>query len=98
MEYYIISLSHTHRHEPYITLWRPDNAGYCYSKERAGVYTEIEKGYHDSGSAMPIEKDKLTPFFLPLPYEGKTLNMILNSRPIWEALGLKMTENGLAKK
>lgn len=35
---YIVSLTHTMRHEKYVTLWRPNNSGYCYSKEMAGFY------------------------------------------------------------
>jgi hypothetical protein len=29
--YYIISLKHTQKHDKYITLWRPENCGYCHS-------------------------------------------------------------------
>ena len=45
---YIVSLTHTMRHEKYVTLWRPNNSGYCYSKEMAGFYENPEYGYHDN--------------------------------------------------
>ena len=43
--YYIISLKHTHKEDKYITLWRPNNSGYCYSQDQAGRYSEIKEGY-----------------------------------------------------
>ena len=98
MKKYIISLLHTQKHEPYLTLWRAANQGYCYSQESAGVYEEMEEGYHDSSSNMPIETTELDPYFIPLPYEGKKLKMIPNTKVIWEALGLRMTKNGLVRK
>ncbi|WP_139312975.1 hypothetical protein [Novacetimonas hansenii] len=45
--YYVFDFREEWNCKPYVTLWRPDNAGYCYSIPWAGEYTErqvIEKG------------------------------------------------------
>ena len=36
----VLSLKHTHRRHKAITLWRPDDSGYCWTLERAGIYGE----------------------------------------------------------
>lgn len=60
---FIVSLTHTMRHDKYITLWRPNNCGYCYSKENAGFYEKPEKGYHDNGGNLPISDDLAAQLF-----------------------------------
>ena len=84
--YYVISLKHTHRHDKYITLWRPDNRGYCYSKENAGFYPIPEKGYHDNDDNMPISVEVAEGLFEKLPYDGEIKFMIPNIRATWKKL------------
>lgn len=96
--YYIISLTHTMRHEKYITLWRPRNAGYCYSKNNAGLYGVPQKGYHDSDSNMPISVEDAEKLFQKLPYDGITKDMIPNNKETWKFLNIKMTKDGLFKR
>lgn len=95
--YLIISLTHTRRHEDFITLWRANNAGYCYSKENAGVYEAPEKGYHDSDNNMPISVEDAEKLFQRLPYDFTEKDMIPNNEDVWKKLGVKMTKNGLKK-
>lgn len=95
---YIVSLTHTMRHEKYITLWRPNNSGYCYSKEMAGFYENPEKGYHDNDGNKPISEDEAKELFQDLPYDGVMKMMIPNNKETWEKLGVKMTKNGLQRK
>lgn len=95
--YYIISLTHTMRHEKRLTLWRHDNKGYCYSKENAGLYESPKKGYHDSEDNMPIKKESAEKLFKKLPYDGDLLDMIPNNKETWKVLNVKMTKNGLVK-
>jgi hypothetical protein len=38
-DFYIVSVKHTKREDKYITLWRPDDKGYCYRTEFAGKYS-----------------------------------------------------------
>ena len=60
-ELIVISVKHTKRRHKAITLWRPDDRGYCWTLERAGRYEEqrvLEHlGYYNSGSsdiAVPL--------------------------------------------
>ena len=96
--YYIISLTHTMRHDKYITLWRANNAGYCYSKSLAGEYETPEKDYHDSDTNMPIKVEDADKLFQEVTYDGKPAIMIPNDRFFWDRLNVKMTKDGLVKK
>lgn len=96
--YYVISLKHTHRHDKYITLWRPDNRGYCYAKEDAGIYQEIKDGYHNlEGDSLPFESKLLDGLFINSDIHSKMIikHCIPNTKIVWEMLGLKMTKRGL---
>ena len=44
--YFVVDLRAEFRRNPYITLWRPDDAGYCYPLPWAGRYskTKIDAG------------------------------------------------------
>jgi len=94
---YVISLHHTMRHERYITLWRPDNRGYCYSKDNAGFYEPIKEGYHNDENNMPISKELANELFEELPYDGVLKMMIPNMKRVWVKLGVKMTKDGLIR-
>jgi len=93
-EYYIISLKHTEKRDEYITLWRPNNAGYCYSKESAGTYEIPEKGYHDSDDNMPLSEEKADKLFIIANYDGTEKHMIPNCSAVWKQLGIKITKKG----
>ncbi|OFX56305.1 MAG: hypothetical protein A2066_12950 [Bacteroidetes bacterium GWB2_41_8] len=95
--YHIISLAHTNKTDKFITLWRPNNAGYCYSKPMAGIYEKPEKGYHDSDSNMPITVDQADKLFIEAKYDGELRMMIPNCKQVWDVLNVKMTKNGLQK-
>ena len=51
--FFVISVKHTMRRDPYITLWRPDDCGYCFRIEAAGKYAKDRVsdrlGYYNSG-------------------------------------------------
>lgn len=36
---YIFSIKHTPERDKFVTFWGPNNAGYAYTLERAGIYT-----------------------------------------------------------
>lgn len=88
--YYIISLKHTGKRDAYIALWRPDNAGYCFSKNMAGVYEDIKSGYHNDEGNMPIKLEDADPLFIIGPTEWENMPMIPNRKEIWDKLGVKM--------
>ncbi|MDU9398087.1 hypothetical protein [Pseudomonas sp. zfem003] len=61
-QYIVLSLKHTKRRDKAITLWRPDDRGYCWTLNSAGSYSEeqvLERlGYYNSGCsnvAVPFE-------------------------------------------
>ena len=94
---YIVSLTHTRKHEKYVTLWRPDNKGYCYSKQMAGSYENPQAGYHDSQDNMPISEEKANELFESCMYDGEYRMMIPNNKKTWTKLGVKMTRDGLVR-
>lgn len=96
--YYIISLCHTSKRDDYLTLWRANNAGYCYAKYMAGLYENPEKGYHDSDLNMPIKQELAEKLMIETIHDGRIGYRILNCKQVWERLGLKMTKDGLRKK
>lgn len=77
---YIVSIKHTKKSEPYITLWRPNNAGYCWFKGMAGTYDEIEDGYHRSDDSILISDTLADELFTEVVYEGKKHSAILNTK------------------
>jgi len=95
-QYYIISLKHTQKENKWITLWRPDNRGYCYSQEDAGVYEEIKEGYHNmEGDSLPIDCSRLYDYFIPCKMDGGIKKAVPNIKQVHDMLGLKMTKSGL---
>jgi hypothetical protein len=55
--FYIVSLKHTKRTDPFVTLWREDCAGYAWPLPWAGAYTAADIQVHvisdDSNIAVP---------------------------------------------
>ncbi len=96
---YVISLKHTHKGDKYITLWRPNNAGYCYSQDQAGKYKEIIDGYHNNETnSVPFKCDKLDGLFIDsdIIVDNKVKKCMPNCKQVWNMLNLKMTKTGLA--
>lgn len=96
--YYIISLKHTRKTDKWITLWRPNNAGYCYAQSDAGIYPDYERGYHDAeGDSLPIKTHILDGLFVnsELLSHDVVKKCILNCKQVWDMLELKMTKRGL---
>lgn len=91
--YIIISLEHSYFHEQFMTLWRPDNGGYCYAKQAAGIYEKPEKGYHDSEGNLPIEVDKYQDLFI----NHDNQLVIPNTKENWAKLGIKRSKHRLVR-
>ena len=99
--YYIVSLKHTQKEDKYVTLWRPDNSGYCYAQDQAGQYETIIEGYHNGEcNSLPFEVNYLDGFFInsEIISKNQVKKCIPNCKQVWDVLGLKMTKNGLLKK
>lgn len=61
-DYLILSPKWTHYDDPYITFWRPNNAGYAWALEWSGRYDEVLIASHasyynnaDSTIAVPVD-------------------------------------------
>src|SRR4051812_1646912 len=56
--YYLVSTKHTKREDPYITFWRPNDAGYCWPLSWAGKYSRAEiqanRDYYISDNTFPV--------------------------------------------
>ncbi|SCZ33073.1 MULTISPECIES: hypothetical protein [Burkholderia] len=94
-DYYVISVHHTMRHHRFITLWCPDDTGYCYRTTRAGKYRgeaiRAKLGYYNSGCAniaVPVDViDPLTVMTTPADcLDGPDGPALLNTRANWKAL------------
>jgi len=98
--YYILSLLHSAKHEKFLTLWRPNNAGYCYSRQMAGVYERAEQGYHDNDGNMSIPVDeahKLMNLFLLREFGYIPKYMIPNNKATLRKLKLKRVKGQLTR-
>lgn len=91
-EYIVISLKHTFRRHKAITLWRPDDRGYCWTLSRAGRYAESQVldhlGYYNTGYddiAVPLELvEKLAS---EVEYDHKEFGLCLpNNAETWRRL------------
>jgi hypothetical protein len=60
--FYLISLKHTSKADTALTFWGADGSGYCWGKDRAGVYDEEGVKKHCSSSmpdTVPIPKEEV---------------------------------------
>lgn len=90
-KYYIVSIKHTHKADQYISLWRPDNAGYCYSLEWAGKYDEAlirEKPdyYNNLEDSFPVPIAVAQSIAIPPEHGNITGPVIQNNRENWRRL------------
>lgn len=94
---YIISLKHTNKGDQFITLWRPNDAGYCWFKEDAGKYAKPKKDYHDSDDSIPITFEDAEKLFILITYDGELKHCIPNCSAVWKQLCVKMVKGNLIK-
>lgn len=97
MSYILVSMKHTHKKDKFITFWQANDCGYTIFNDQFGKYEEIREGYHNSEHTLPVEVDKIKPL-LEMWLDGPAWRMVVyNNRSNWEALGLKLTKNGLRR-
>lgn len=91
-QYIVLSLKHTFKRHKAITLWRPDDSGYCWTLERAGMYLEEQVlahlGYYNSGRddvAVPLEL--VRSLVREVEYDTKEFGVCLpNNAATWKEL------------
>lgn len=94
MDCYIVNLSHTLREHLYITIWRPDNKGYCWALSRAGKYQRDHVmqhlSYYNSGEsnvAVPCDVlDKAAVPPIPGHHDNDAGPCIENTRANWKLI------------
>lgn len=93
-EYFVLSVNHTDRSNPYIVLWAANDAGYRGRIESAGRYTvsqvKAQLGYYNNGRdtvAVPCDIAEPLSFSVQPGFfdtdEGRWLR---NNRATWNAL------------
>ena len=87
-QYWILSRKHTGPKDKFVTLWRPDNKGYCYPIELAGIYDGYENGYHHDEENHPINRNDLQQRFIVKDDMGR--DCIKNSRSFWNFVDKKV--------
>jgi hypothetical protein len=94
-EYYVISVMHTRRDNRYITLWCPDDKGYCFRAYRAGRYGDEHVrrslGYYNSGcSNIAVPCDVIEPLMVMTTpadmLDGADGLALLNTCANWKVL------------
>lgn len=91
--YYVISPKWTYPDSFAFTLWGPNNNGYCWYQEWAGVYSkeQIEDGldyYHNGYGALAIPKTVADELFLPCIYNDKLVHLLPINDVTKQRLGL----------
>lgn len=93
-EFFILSVNHTQRHNPYIVLWAANNSGYRGRIETAGRYTESQVmaklAYYNNGcDTVAVPCDIAAPLsFAVKPgfFDDDNGRWLRNNRATWEAL------------
>lgn len=91
MDCYIVNLSHTERDDCYITVWRPDDRGYCWALSRAGKYSRDHVmgrlGYYNDGCsnvAVPCDVlDAVAVAPIPGHHDNDAGPCVENNRENW---------------
>lgn len=93
-EYFILSVGHTQRNNPYIILWAENDAGYRGRIETAGRYTEShvksQLGYYNDGCnsvAVPCDvAERLSFPVRPGFFDDDNGRWVRNNRETWSEL------------
>lgn len=94
MDCYVISVHHTLRSHRYVTIWRPDDRGYCWALSRAGKYPlekVLEKHvYYNSGYAniaVPCSVlDEIAVPPIPGHHDNDAGPCVQNTRENWKTI------------
>lgn len=89
-EYYVVSVVHTQRENRYITVWRPDNAGYAWPLSWAGRYPQASilesLAYYHQGENVAVPCNLLDSIAVaPLPgtVDNDAGPVVLNTKSNW---------------
>ena len=93
-EYFVISVAHTQRGDPYIMLWAENNSGYRGRIETAGRYPESliksKLAYYNSGeSTVAVPRDVLEPLAHPVApgfFDDDNGRWLRNNAATWKVV------------
>lgn len=92
-EFYVVSLSHSHKEHRYISFWRPDDAGYAWPLSWAGRYDRARilghLDYYNSGDniAVPCEiVEQLAIAPAPGLIDGNAGPVVPSTAECWDVL------------
>lgn len=82
MKYYILSKKWTRREDENLTWWGPDQQGYVYDINKAGLYSKedafsICKGIH--GAGMPVSEEDVNKLSTVMVYKSDEARKLLYS-------------------
>lgn len=91
IDFYIVSVKHTKRSDKYITVWRPNDAGYCWPLSWAGKYSEFDVlenlSYYNRGDDTIAVPCALLDSRSVAPEKGRVDNdagpVVLNNKENW---------------
>lgn len=93
---YIISKKWTGRKDAFITLWRPNSAGYCFSQECAGKYEAQKVESHPEHYHHPLnavaDESTVNPLFVKVMYDNREIHVVPNTAQNRKLLGIKLKE------
>jgi len=89
--HYVISVKHTKKDDLYISVWRPENAGYAWPLSWAGRYSDEEivssLDYYHNGSdsiAVPCEVlDELAVPTIPKTVDNDAGPVVMHTKENW---------------
>lgn len=90
--FYVLSLKHTRRNHKAITLWMPNDRGYCWTLDLAGTYGEAcvleHLGYYNSGcSNIAVPAELVERLACEVEYNTKEYGLCLpNNADVWKKL------------
>ena len=91
---YIISTKWTHRNDAFITLWRPDNNGYCWYQAWAGKYdiaswSKVDREHYDNcHSTIAIDCEIIDNLFVTVKFDNRIEKILPNTDEVLEILNI----------
>lgn len=80
-KYYILSLKHTNKDDVWLTFWRPEERGYCWFKDWAGMYELLNPNplVFERDSCVYVSENLLADMWTPVYYEEEIRLVVFNN-------------------
>jgi len=84
-----ISTKYTHKKDKYFFFWRPNSAGYNFTREEAGIYTHA---YSSTEHVFSVNIETVAPHFIAIEYRGRWCHVLPNTPAVRKAIGIKLND------